>query len=140
MVGRVCARDPWTCSPSQTAAMNAVNKPSRTVPQTLIVQTTLSLPWLLAYTICKHLSCTIEHKSKAGADGCVFRIEVIVVDGEDRAASCGIEIDSIVQRSEMGRTWKIAQVCSLLNRTDQDFSVAVWCGSGVDDKPGCYSR
>lgn len=37
--GRVCARDMSTCSPSQAAAMNAVNKPARTALQTLIVQT-----------------------------------------------------------------------------------------------------
>src|SRR6202022_2002027 len=37
--GRICEWAPWICWPSQAAAMNAVNNPTRSGPQTLIVQT-----------------------------------------------------------------------------------------------------
>src|SRR5882724_1308489 len=37
--GRVWARAPWTCWPSQAAATNEVNNPTRTAPQALIVHT-----------------------------------------------------------------------------------------------------
>lgn len=46
--GRVWARPSRTSWPSQAAAMNAVNKPTRTTPQTLIVPTCSTrpaLPW-----------------------------------------------------------------------------------------------
>ena len=36
--GRFCARESWTCPPSQAAATSAMNKPARIAPQTLIVQ------------------------------------------------------------------------------------------------------
>jgi uncharacterized protein len=38
---RVCASDPRTCTPNQAAAINAMNKPTRTAPRMLIVQTYL---------------------------------------------------------------------------------------------------
>src|SRR5262249_38033478 len=37
----VCASDPWTCTPNQAAAINAMNKPTRAAPRMLIVQTYL---------------------------------------------------------------------------------------------------